>query len=57
MTLAKIQSVAKAVVAVAGFLVVAGGMVVSGHFDGDSLLAAGVALGVALGVYRVPNKA
>lgn len=56
MNVVKIKKVAKAVVAVAGFVVVAGNMVVSGHFDPDSLIAAAVAALVAIGVYKVPNS-
>ena len=56
MNVAKVKTIAKAVVAVAGFVVVAANMVVSGHFDSGSLIDAAVAAAVALGVYRVPNK-
>lgn len=52
----KYKHIAKAVVAVAGFLVVAGNMVISGHFDSTTLIAAGTSALVALGVYHVPNK-
>lgn len=50
------QKIAKAVVAVAGFLVVVGNMVVSGHYDATTIVSSATALAVALGVYHVPNK-
>lgn len=55
--LQKIRPYAKAAVAVAGFVVVVGNEVVSGHFDLIALRDAAIALATALGVYGVTNKA
>lgn len=52
-----IQKIAKAVVAVVGvIIVVANGLVDDGRLTTDEIVAIGTAIGVALGVYRVPNK-
>lgn len=54
--LAKIRPYAKAAVAIAGFVVVVGSQVVSGHLDAPAIKDAVLALLVALGVYAVPNR-
>lgn len=51
----KVRQYAKAVVAVAGFLVVAGNAVANGHIDQAALVRTGEAALVALGVFAVPN--
>lgn len=52
----KVRRIAKAVVAVAGFVVIAGNMIVSGEYDADTLFTAAIAAAVAVGVYRIPNN-
>lgn len=47
---------AKLFVAVSGVLVVLGEALSDGAISGQETLSLVVALGVALGVYRVPNK-
>lgn len=54
--LQKIRPYAKAVVAVAGFVVVLGNEIVSGHFDLAALRDAAIVALTALGVYGVKNK-
>lgn len=54
--LQKIRPYAKAAVAVAGFILVLGNEIVSGHFDPAALRDAAVAALAALGVYGVSNK-
>lgn len=51
-----VKRYAKAAVAVAAFVVVAGNMVLSGDYDSGTLLDSAVAALAALGVYRVANK-
>lgn len=51
----KIKKIAKAVVAVAGFVGVVATQVAGGSVDVEAVAAAGVALLAALGVWAVPN--
>lgn len=52
-----LKSVAKAAIAVAGVVIVAAqGLVDDGSLTTDEIVAIAVAVGVAAGVYRVPNK-
>lgn len=52
-----LKEIAKAVVAVLGVLVVVGnGLADDGHLSVDEIVAIATALGVALGVYTVPNR-
>lgn len=53
--LTKIKPYAKAAVAVAGFVLIVGNQVVSGHIDVQAIVDGATALGVALGVYHVAN--
>ena len=52
-----LKRIAKAVVAVCGVLVVAGqGLLDDGSLSTDEIFAIATAVGVALGVYQVPNS-
>lgn len=52
-----LQSIAKAIVALAGVLVVVGnGLADDGSLSVDEIVSIGTAVGVALGVYQIPNK-
>lgn len=52
----KLKQIAKAVVAVGGFLVIVGTQVIDGHIDFEAVWTALVAALVAVGVWRVPNS-
>ena len=52
----KLAPYAKAVVAVGGLVVLVAKALVDGVLTGDEMAAIGIAVAVALGVYKVPNK-
>lgn len=52
----KLAPYAKAVVAIAGVVVLAAKALVDGVLTGDEIIGIGTAVAVALGVYQVPNK-
>lgn len=56
MNVSKLAPYAKAVVAVAGVVLLIGKALVDGVLTGDEVQAVVIAAGVALGVYSAPNK-
>jgi hypothetical protein len=53
----KLKRVAKAVVTVAGFVVLVAAQVADGNIDAEAIVTAGVGVLTVLGVYRVRNVA
>lgn len=56
LNVSKLAPYAKAVVAVAGVVVLFAKALLDGQLTSDEVVAVGTTIAVALGVYQVPNK-